>query len=326
MPLQSHRDLATAETACNIGGMERLTGAVVGLVLLIAMAAGVGLLASSKDGLAGENRPPPETFFAVLGFDNRIVEVSTDSGEVVRTIVDLAETGQAHDPDTYINSLDIDPARETLYFGVGLTGPLYRLRLPDGTPERIGHGEGIKVSPDGRRLAFARGQDLVLRRLGDGQEEGFEGLIGDLGGRPGAWAADSRTLAVEIDGADVTSVELLNTATGESTGLKPRTGDPLDYTPDSPWFRRSDGLLAVVCCTKGEFITGARPDIPELVLHDPATGEERDRGPLRLPGYGYDYDPSGIHQLLTSDEGIWRRSNGEITRVPEIAGARLAVW
>ena len=297
----------------------------MGLVLLIAMAAGVGLLGSSDDGPAGEDPLPPETFFAVLGFDNRIVEVSTDSGEVVRTVVNLAETGQARDPDAYINSLDIDPAREILYFGVGLTG-LYRLRLPDGVPERIGGGEGIKVSPDGRRLAFARGQDLVLRHLPDDQEEIFKGFIGDLGGRPGAWAADSRILAVEVDGADVTSVEVFNTATGERTRLKPRTGDPLDYTPDSPWFRRSDGLLAVVCCTKGAFITGAPPDIPELVLHDPATGEERHRSPLRLPGHGYDYDPSGIHQLLTSDEGIWRRSNGEIIRIPEIAGARLAVW
>ena len=298
----------------------------VGLALLIAMAAGVGLLGGSDDGPLGEDPPPPQTFFAVLGFDTRIVEVSTDSGEVVRTVVDLADTGQARDPDAYINSLDIDPARETLYFGVGLTGPLYRLRLPDGTPERIGDGEGIKVSPDGRRLAFARAQDLVLRHLPDDQDEVFERFIGDLGGRPGAWAADSRILAVEIDGADVTSVEVLNTATGESTDLKPRTGDPRDYTPDSPWFRRSDGLLAVVCCTKGEVIPEAPPDTTALVLHDPATGEELGRSPLRPPGYGYDYDPSGTYQLLTADDGIWRRAHDEITRIPEIAGAHLAVW
>lgn len=298
----------------------------MGLVLLIAMAAGVGLLGSSDDGPVGEDPPPPETFFAVLGFDTRIVEVSTDSGEVVRTVVDLAGIGQARDPDAYISSLDIDSARETVYFGVGLTGPLYRLRLPDGPSERIGDGEGVKVSPDGRRLAFARGRDLVVRHLPDDHDEIFEGFIGDLGGRPGAWAADSRTLAVEIDGADVTSVEVLDTVTGERTELKPRTGDPRNYRPEGPWFRRSDGLLAVVCCTKGEIIPGAPPDIPELVLHDPATGEERERSPLRLPGYGYDYDPSGTHQLLTSDEGISRRSDGQITRIPEIAGAHHAVW
>lgn len=314
------------ETGCNIGRMERLTGTAVGLALLVTMAAGVGLLGSSEDGRGGEDPPPPETFFAVLGLDTRIVEVSTDSGEVVRTIVDLAATTQARDPDAFITSLDVDPARETLYFGVGLTGPLYRLRLPDGTAERIGVGAGVTVSPDGRRLAFAREQDLVVRHLPDDQDEVFEGFIGDLGGRPGAWAADSRTLAVEIDGADVTYVEILDTAIGETTELKPRTGDPGDYTPDGPWFRRSDGLLAVVCCTKGEIISGAPPDLPELVLHDPATGEERDRSPLRLPGHGYDYDSSGTHQLLTSDEGIWRRSDGEIARIPELAGAHLAVW
>ena len=64
----------SAETGCNIGRMERLTGVVVGLALLIAMAAGVGLLGSSEDGPVGQNPPPPETFFAVLGLDTKIVE------------------------------------------------------------------------------------------------------------------------------------------------------------------------------------------------------------------------------------------------------------
>lgn len=67
---------------------------------------------------------------------------------MVRTVVNLAETGQARDPDAYINSLDIDPAREILYFGVGLTG-LYRSRLPDGVPEQIGDGEGIRAPVGG---------------------------------------------------------------------------------------------------------------------------------------------------------------------------------
>lgn len=316
----------------------------MGVVLLIAMAAGVGLLGSSEGRPGGEGRfppptptgssadcsvscPPPETFFAVLGFgDTRILEVSTDSGAMIRTVVDLAEAESGPDQDDYIGSLDIDTGREALYFGMGLTGPLYRLRLPNGIPDRIGDGQGVRVSPDGRHLAFARGRDLVVRRLPDGPEEVFEGLFGDLGGRPGAWAADSRTLAVEIDTADTTYVVVLDTGTGETTGLKPQTGDPRNYRPYSPWFRRSDGLLAVVCCTEGEIIPGAPEDIPELILHNPATGEEHDRSPLRLPGYGYDYDPFGTHQLLTSEEGVWRRSDDVITRIPRIAGAYLAVW
>jgi hypothetical protein len=230
------------------------------------------------------------------------------------------------EPDVSIESLDVDPDRKTLYFGVGLTGPLYRLELPDGSPQRIGDGNGITISPDGSRLAFARRRDLVVRSLPRGQEEVLEGFIGDLGGRPVSWAADSRTLAVEIDGADVTHVVVLDTASGDTTELKPRSGDPRNYTPEGPWFRRSDGLLAVVCCSSGEINPEAPPATPELVLHDPATGEERDRGPLRLRAWGYDYDSSGTHQLLTSADDIYRQSDGEMIAIPDIPGARLAVW
>ncbi|MGH9039111.1 MAG: TolB family protein [Acidimicrobiia bacterium] len=287
----------------------------------------VGCDDGSSDDAAGKAPPAPDTFFAVVGFDTRIVEVATATGEVLRTVVDLSdsEATGGQEPDS-IGSLDVDADRNTLYFAVGLSGPLYRLQLPDSSPERIGDGNGITVSPDGRRLAFARRRDLVVRDLPGGKEKVFEGFIGDLGGRPGAWAADSRTLAVEIDGADVTHVVVLDTATGETTELKTRAGDPHNYTPTAGWFRASDGLLAVVCCTSGEIDPNAPSTTPELVLHDSTTGEERDRSPLRLPGGGYDYDFSRTHQLLTSDDAVYWRSDREISRIPGIAGARLAVW
>lgn len=263
----------------------------------------------------------------MLGFDTRIVEVATATGELVRTVVDLGDSGSPDGQEPVsIESLDVDSHRQTLYFGVGLTGPLFRLRLPEGSPERIGDGNGITVSPNGQRLAFARGRDLVVHNLSSSREQVFEGFIGDLGGRPVSWAGDSETLAIEIDGADVTHVVIMTTATGDTTELKPRAGDPRDYTPHEPWFRPSDGLLAVVCCTRGEVDPNGPPATRELVLHDPTTGEERDRGPLRLPGGGYDYDASRIHQLLVSDDAVYRRSDGNVTRIPRIAGARLAIW
>lgn len=337
-----HRSRRLVRGGCLHNGVVRRSRWSWFLVLLAGLVGCDG--GSSNDGRVGEAPSPtapstapsgptplpPETFFAVLGFDSRIVEVATATGEVVRTVVDLADSGSAGgqepDPNLYIESLDVDPYRQTLYFGVRPAGPLYRLRVPDGSPERIGDGNGITVSPDGRRLAFARGRDLVVGHLPGGEEEVFEGFIGDLGGRPGSWAGDSRTLAVELDTADRTYVVVLDTDTDETTELKPRVGDPRDYTPDSPWFRRSAGLLAVVCCTSGEIDPNAPPATSELVLHDPTTGEELDRSPLRLPGGGYDYDATGTHQLLTSGDAVWRRSDGETTRIPGIAGALLAVW
>lgn len=272
---------------------------------------------------------PPGTFFAVLGFERRIVEVSTATGEVVRTVVDLPDPGTpAGAEEPAIDSLTIDTDRTTLWFGLGWTGgsrPLYRMTLPVGPPARIGEGEGVTISPDGQRLAFSLRRDLVVRHFPDGDEKVFDGFIGELGGRPVSWAADSRTLAVEIDGADVTSVVILGTVTGATTELKPRTGDAIDYTPQEPWFRRPDGLLAVACCTSG-VIDPENPQPAELVVHDPTTGDERERSPLEPQAGGYDYDPSGIHQLLVSADAVYRRANGELTRIPRIAGARLAVW
>jgi hypothetical protein len=166
----------------------------------------------------------------------------------------------------------------------------------------------------------------VVRRLPGGEEKVFTGFIGDLGGRPVSWAADSRGLAVEIDGADVTRVVIIDTNTGATTAPQPRSGDPVDYTPHAPWFRHSDGLLAVVCCTSGE-IDPQNPQPPaELVVHDRATGGERERTRLEPQAGGFDYDPSGTHQLLVSHDAVYRRSGGQVTRIPGITGARLAVW
>lgn len=275
---------------------------------------------------AAKAQPPPETFFAVLGFDRKIVEVATATGEVVRTVVDLPDHASARGAESpSIDSLTVDTGRTTLWFGVGYRGPLYRIALPDGSPERIGDGEGIAVSPDGRRLAFARDRDLVVRHL-PGEEKVFDGFIGDLGGRPVSWAADSRTLAVEIDGADVSRVVVVDTDTDVITELRPRTGDPLDYTPQAPWFRQPDGLLVVVCCTTGE-VDPENPSPPaDLVVHDPANGEERERSRRELEAWGYDYDPSGTHQLLVASDAIYRRSDGNVTRIAAMGGARLAVW
>ena len=266
----------------------------------------------------GNPPAPPATFFAVLDYDSRIVEIATETGKILRTVVDLGIAPE------YIQSLDVDSERSTLYFGIGLKGPLYRMRLPDGHPERIGDGEGVTVSPDGRRLAFARTRDLVVLHLLEGREDIFPGFIGDLGGRPVTWQGD--TLAVEIDGADVTSVVLLDTKTRQTTELQPSTGDARNYTPHAPWFRPSDGLLAVVCCTRGEIDPNEPPPPAELVLHDPTTGEERDRTRLRLPGGGFDYDASRTYQLLSSEDAVHWRSDRETKRIPQSDGARLAVW
>ena len=132
-------------------------------------------------------------------------------------------------------------------------------------------------------------------------------------------------MALEVDGFDVSRVVLVDADTGVVTELKPRSGGPLDYTPQAPWFRRPDGMV-VVGCTTG-VVDPHNPSPPsELVMHDPVTGEERERTLLQPEPWGFDYDPSGTHQLLVADHAIYRRSGGRVTRIPRLARVRLAVW
>ena len=47
-------------------------------------------------------------------------------------------------------------------------------------------------------------------------------------------------------------------------------------------------------------------------------GDERERIRLAPQAWGFDYDPSGTHQLLVSDDAAYRRSGGQVTRIPAV--------
>jgi hypothetical protein len=182
------------------------------------------------------------------------------------------------------------------------------------------------VSPDGRRLAFINGTRLHVRNLGTGEERIFDDVLGELGGHATSWAGDSRSLAFEMEGADVSSVAMIDTATGEMVRPQPEGEDAVNYWAYSPQYRPSDGLLGVVCCGSGDRAPHDPPPGGTFVLHDPATGRERERFALPFGADQADYDSSGLHQLFTTGGEVHRHYGGEFTRVPRTTGIRLVAW
>lgn len=304
---------------------------MVGAVLLGAVFAATAVLAVVAPDDVGRRAGEaalPKVFFAMRRVGAQIVEVDSGTGRVLRTIVDLGDPEVVENAGGLIDGIDLAADGRTLWFSRYSREPgvVYRVRLPDGTPERVADGHGASVSPDGRRLALIRRADLVVVDLITGRERLFAGLVGELGGAGTAWAGDSRRLAVEILGADVSGVVILDTQTGESTELQPVDRPAIDYRVLAPAWRPSDGLLGVVCCHTGEIVDGEPPQSTILVFHDPASGAELHRTGLRAPARDIDWDPSGSHLLVTDGDGVRRYDDGRFSGIPSIDDVFAVAW
>jgi hypothetical protein len=294
-------------------------------------AAGLGTLLIAPIGLVAcaDNGPQSASFLAMRRVGAEIVEVESSTGRVVRTIVDLGGDPEAvAGSGGLIDGIDLAADGQHLYFSRYLREPgvVYRVRLPDGEHERVADGHGASVSPDGQRLALIRRADLVVRDLTTGQERVFAGVVGELGGAGTAWAGDSRRVAVEILGADVSVVNVVDTQTGETSDLQPMGLGPLEYRVISPAYRPSDGMLSVVCCHTGQIVDGEPPQSTTLVLHDFATGAERSRMELPGPARDIDWDPTGSELLLTDGDRVRRYSNGRFSDIPNINEVVAVTW
>jgi hypothetical protein len=296
---------------------------------LIAVAASCNATDGRADPTGIRTADRPETFFAVRRIGAEIVEVGSDSGRVRRTVVDLGADSEAVSASGgLIDALDLPADRRSLYYSRSLPGPgaVYRIALPDGAPERITEGYAVSVSPDGSRLALVRGSGLVIRELATGHEGVIHGVVGELGAARTAWAADSRRLAVEISGADVSVVDIVDTDTGEVTDLHPVGETEINYRVMSPAFRPSDGTLAVVCCHDGDLVEGEPPQNRELVLHDSRTGVERSRIRLPFSAWGLDWDAGGSVLLLTDGDRVHQYHGDRFRTVPSITDVYAAAW
>lgn len=299
---------------------------VAAVALLGAVCAATAVLrAGGRDDSGGD---APETFFALRRTGAELVQVDADTGAVVRSIVDLGDDDVVTNTAGLIDGIDLAADGETLWFSRYLQEPgvVYRVRLPDGHPERVTEGHGASVSPDGRRLALIRRTDVVIRDLLTGHEQMFAGVLGELGGSATAWAVDGNRLALEVAGADVSGVDLLDLATGEQTSLQPDGRSALNYWVSSPTFRPNDGLLGVLCCYSGELVEGDPRPETKVVVHDPVTGAEKYRTRLPVPAGDIDWDTTGSHLLLTSGGRVLRYHDGRFLDVPRIRDAFAVAW
>jgi len=296
------------------------------VALLGAVFAATAILGAVGRSDSGDN--PPEAFFALRGTGAEVVQVDSDTGEVVRSIVDLGEDDVMTNTDGLIDGIDLAADGGTLWFSRYLQEPgvVYRVRLPDGHPERVTEGHGASVSPDGRNLALIRRTDVVIRNLITGQERVFRGVLGELGGSATAWAVDGNRLALEVAGADVSGVDLLDPATGEQTSLQPVGLPAENYWVTSPVFRASDGLLGVLCCYSGEVVEGDPPAETKVALHDPMTGAEQSWFRLPVPAGDIDWDTTGSHLLISSGGRVLRYHDGRFLEIPRIRDVFAVAW
>jgi hypothetical protein len=318
----------SASSWCATLGLVR--GPVVSVVIALALVAGPACDGSTRISARADEAAPPGTFFAVRNLGTQIVEIDSNSGRVRRTVVDLRH----EDPEAVastgglIDGLHLAADRRVLYYSrwSGEPSSVYQVALPDGDPERVVDGHGASVSPDGRRLAFIRRADLLIRDLASNDERVFDGLVGELGGVETAWANDSRRLAVEISGADVSGVEIVDTETGEIVALQPEGELAANYRVVSPRYRPSDGILSVVCCHTGEIVEGEAPHSMTLVLHNPTTGAEQTRMRLPFPARDTDWDAAGSHLIFTDGDRVHHYSDGQFRDVPRISDIDAVAW
>jgi hypothetical protein len=286
----------------------------------------------------------PATFVGDLG--GRVVEVSTTTGKVVRTLFGPHPFGQASYP------VGMSPDRTTVYFGYYGGGPdpcrergVFRVPAGGGQPVGIVDGENawstIKVSADGSRLAYLAGScgasgpsDVVVRDAG-----------GKLVGRWTTASAgsglsvdrlslspDGRLLAVpimrQLQFAGVRVVDVAgDRAIADGRLLKaPDAGCDLVIAEFQP---RTGRLAAFERCVTPVSQGLAMPRF-RLVYLDPGSGRLQGRGFTFEDRWGsdlhvstMDFDASGRHLLYTVSSadpfggkqadravGTWRSSNG----------------
>lgn len=152
---------------------------------------------------------PPASVIAVL--DDRIVELSSDDGAVLKTLLELAGASAT------TTWLEVDRAHGRIFFGQTQEcgDQILMMPLAGGEPVVVAPGEHVSVSPDGSKLAFPRVEDgcaagaLVVRDLVTGTERTWRASRAEV--ISAEWAPDGRQLAYSIFDGTGGTIHVLDT-------------------------------------------------------------------------------------------------------------------
>jgi hypothetical protein len=267
----------------------------------------------------------PATLVGTRSGSTQLVTADTATGRT-RAVLAVAP------PRRVIESLSLSPDGTYAYFHTGpepVAGQLWRVPVAGGPVEELGAGTYPVVSPDGKKLAYARMGELVVRDVAGGpervrdvsaQQDGSEGIVGV------AWTAAGEVVYDGANGAGPVGWYVIDAALAN----QPRPLRPDAAHQGSFWSSAStrgyDGLVGFVeqCC-----ITDATPTEPappsSLVVVDPATGKTVGRTLLTAEVRHMDYDASGRHQVFTGEgHRLYRRSGGPL--IAMAGDFDLAVW
>lgn len=138
----------------------------------------------------------PATFVATRDDSSELVLVSSATGSVVRTLVDLGPTPpgteESHGSNV-IESMALSPDGQYVFYSTGpepIVGEMHRVSVATGKVDDLGPGAHPALSPDGRSLARVVGADITFStRDGDNprtyQTTGVDGVL-DLEWTPGS--------------------------------------------------------------------------------------------------------------------------------------------
>lgn len=262
--------------------------------------AGVAPLATATT-VAAADLPP----FLVAADEKRLVVLDSGTGRIVRTLVQLPPdpAEPVEECCDHVGDIALSPDGATVYYhlvGEPGAGQIWRVPVEGGEPEPVAtNAADPAVSPDGKRLAYTRG-DLVVRELATGEERTLAAEGYYVTGP--AWAPDSRRVAYSVDvDARPGGVHLLDTATARSlTDARPVPVSPHQDRPDvfvGAW-RGATGELVVIryCCWPEP--GGAPVDLL-------AVREGRVVSTSTAPSWLFDldYDTTGTYRLMAVRTG-----------------------
>jgi Tol biopolymer transport system component len=278
---------------------QRRTQASVAIAAIAAITLGVILATGNTDDRSIVTAAPTSAQ-VVATIDGRVVVLSGDDGEAVRTLSEAA-------PDLDATSVTATPDGETVYVqrGTECDGQappsIWRLPASGGPATEIGVGIRPLVSPDGRWLAYAASTDdapgdcgpfdrLVAVDLQGQSADGSVGAYLDFApsgyATPIAWSADSASLAIFVNedpaGRGFVTIAVNDAGLTETGRITEPSANGLAYLPS------------------GEVIS-AFPTEPtsRISTFDPETGAELDLvAEISEPLYLIDVDPSGTAFLL----------------------------